>query len=68
MKAPATVSGSARSMRMTQAEKPPSPESRPADNPSGKTPQGVPQGMEDHEPKARPTSERHETETASRKS
>lgn len=39
-----------------------------APNPAGKTPHGIPRGAEDAQPKAKPTSDREQTETAANKS
>ena len=35
-----------------------------AENPTGETPHGVPEGSHEHEPMGRPTSDRSKTETA----
>jgi hypothetical protein len=43
---------------------PPPGGASPATNPTGKTPDGIPEGMEDQKPKGHPTSDRAETETA----
>ena len=46
-----------------QPKDPPESGSSPSSNPAGKTPDGVPRGTEDHEPKGRPTSDRARTES-----
>ena len=38
-----------------------------ANNPTGETPQGIPQGTGEAEPKGRPTSDREESESAADK-
>ena len=52
---------------MTQPKQPPDPPEQGAKsdhNPTGTTPNGIPDGMEDEEAKGQPTSDRHETETS----
>jgi hypothetical protein len=49
-------------------EDPPPHGASPDSNPAGKTPHGIPSGAEDQQPKARPTSDRAQTETAANKS
>ena len=39
----------------------------PDHNPTGNTPHGIPKGLEDHDAKALPTSDRQDNETALRK-
>ena len=52
-------------MNTPQRPKDPPPEgASPDHNPTGSTPNGIPEGLEDAEPKARPTSDRAKTETA----
>jgi hypothetical protein len=56
---------------MNQPKQPPNPPeggASPASNPTGETPHGIPRGVEDHEPKGRPTSDREQTESAPAKS
>ncbi len=40
----------------------------PDNNPSGDTPHGIPKGMEDHDAKGLPNSDRHEGEKAAQES
>ena len=47
-----------------QPADPPAHGASPASNPSGKTPHGIPKGVEDHEPKGAPNSDRQQTESA----
>jgi len=52
---------------MTLPKQPPEPDRGHAaqtENPTGETPQGVPQGAADHEATGHPTSDRAKTETA----
>jgi len=51
-----------------QPANPPEGGASPASNPTGKTPNGIPRGAKDHEPKASPTSDRQQTETAPERS
>jgi hypothetical protein len=51
---------------MSQPKQPPDPPSdgaTPDTNPSGTTPNGIPDGAADHEPKGTPNSDRYKTET-----
>lgn len=63
----------ARCGRMTQPkphdELPPAPPhgGEAANNPTGETPHGIPPGTTDNEPKAKPTSDREQTESAANK-
>ncbi len=47
-----------------QTDDPPTQGTSPDHNPTGTTPHGVPEGMEDTEAKGHPTSDRQKTETA----
>ncbi len=56
---------------MNTPRRPPEPPSHgaPPDqnadhNPPGDTPHGIPEGIDEHEPKGRPTSDREQTESA----
>ena len=58
--------GSTRCRGMNTPQKPPEPptDAPPADhNPTGTTPHGIPEDMDDTEAKGLPTSDRHQTET-----
>ncbi len=47
-----------------QTDHPPAEGASPDHNPTGTTPRGIPAGMEEHEAKGHPTSDRQQTETA----
>ncbi len=48
----------------TQTDDPPTEGASPDHNPTGTTPRGIPLGIENHESKGHPTSDREQTETA----
>jgi hypothetical protein len=50
-----------------QPANPPQDGASPDTNPSGETPHGIPKGIEQHEPKGTPTSDREKTESAPHK-
>ena len=51
-----------------QTDDPPTEGASPDHNPTGDTPHGIPKGLEDHDAKALPNSDRQAGETASRAS
>ena len=52
-------------MNTPQRPQEPPTHGAPSDaNPEGDTPHGIPDGMDEHEPKGRPTSDREQTEAA----
>jgi hypothetical protein len=49
-----------------QTDDPPTEGASPDHNPTGNTPHGIPKGLEDHDAKGLPNSDRQAGETASR--